>query len=231
MKNFFIRHEMQAQVRPEIENGMHPHIIINGRTYYQIPSAPDYYISKDDHVYSTIKNRELSVNECFATGYLQVWVGRNQPLHRLKYETFVGEIPDGMTVNHINHDIHDNRLENLELVTQRENTNKKAIHETLNELPEGAVEVPQFDYQTPRNVYNIRNLYYFDNRVYERFDTCYRAINPTANNRARVNGVTVALRKLTRLIQQLIRQQRQNQQLQRVIEQLQQRMNNEIMQE
>ena len=99
---------MQQQIREEIINGTHPHIEIYGRVYYQIPSAPDYFISIDDHVYSTRSNRELTVGACIGTGYLQVNVGGNQLLHRLKYETFVGDIPDGMTVNHIDHDTHNN---------------------------------------------------------------------------------------------------------------------------
>lgn len=44
-------------------------------------------------------------------------------VHRLVYEAFVGEIPDGMQVNHINEDKTDNRLENLNLMTPKENTN------------------------------------------------------------------------------------------------------------
>lgn len=43
-------------------------------------------------------------------------------VHRAVLQTFVGEIPEGMQVNHINGVKHDNRLENLELVTASGNT-------------------------------------------------------------------------------------------------------------
>lgn len=44
-------------------------------------------------------------------------------VHRLVWEAFNGKIPDGMQVNHINEIKADNRLENLNLMTPKENSN------------------------------------------------------------------------------------------------------------
>ena len=44
-------------------------------------------------------------------------------VHRLVWETFNGTIPEGLQVNHINEVKIDNRLSNLNLMTQKENIN------------------------------------------------------------------------------------------------------------
>jgi len=52
---------------------------------------------------------------------------KNKYVHRLVYETFVGKIPKGFEINHINHNKSDNRLCNLELVSHSENVRKAFI--------------------------------------------------------------------------------------------------------
>lgn len=44
-------------------------------------------------------------------------------IHRLVYEAFHGKVPEGMQVNHLNERKDDNRLENLNLMTCKENNN------------------------------------------------------------------------------------------------------------
>lgn len=50
--------------------------------------------------------------------YLQICLSKNSKIvnryiHRLVYETFIGDIPNGYDVHHINHNREDNRVENL----------------------------------------------------------------------------------------------------------------------
>lgn len=47
--------------------------------------------------------------------------GKFYSVHRLVYETFFGEIPEGMVIDHINGIRDDNRIENLRCITQSEN--------------------------------------------------------------------------------------------------------------
>lgn len=49
--------------------------------------------------------------------------GKQFRVHRLVYEAFCGEIPSGMEVNHINEVKTDNRLENLNLLSRKDNVN------------------------------------------------------------------------------------------------------------
>lgn len=70
--------------------------------------------------YGKLCNGWLSDN-----GYCLVEISRKKHrLHRVVFEAFRGSIPDGMVVDHLNCVKTDNRLENLEVVTQRENVDR-----------------------------------------------------------------------------------------------------------
>lgn len=61
-------------------------------------------------------------------GYLYIVLykngkGKNCYVSLLVWEAFNGPIPEGMQVNHINENKQDNRLENLNLMTPKENSN------------------------------------------------------------------------------------------------------------
>lgn len=63
-------------------------------------------------------------NPIFLYGYDYVSIGgKAKLLHRLMWESFNGEIPDGMEIDHINTIRTDNRLDNLRLATPKENRN------------------------------------------------------------------------------------------------------------
>jgi len=71
------------------------------------------------------------------SGYLFVNLSNNgktktKKIHQLVAESFLNHIPCGykLVVNHINFNRQDNRVENLEIVTARENTNKKHLDST-----------------------------------------------------------------------------------------------------
>ena len=59
--------------------------------------------------YKTVSLRDIERNKRF-----------HRSVHRLVAEAFLG-VSEVLVVNHINHDRYDNRLENLEWITQQEN--------------------------------------------------------------------------------------------------------------
>lgn len=60
--------------------------------------------------------------KCKRDGYVKVrFDNRLYMAHRIIWESVVGKIPEGMQIDHINHNRSDNRLENLRLVTHIEN--------------------------------------------------------------------------------------------------------------
>ena len=68
------------------------------------------------------------------TGYQRVCLSKDGKkkkfgVHRLVWEAFNGKIPNGLVVNHINECKTDNRLENLNLMTPKENVNWGTGHE------------------------------------------------------------------------------------------------------
>lgn len=87
----------------------------------------DRYIDDDLVIYRWDKNLDKLIQcnqHITATGYMQMRTKLSQNyVHRIIWETFNGEIPDGYQIDHINTIRTDNRLENLRMVTCKENHN------------------------------------------------------------------------------------------------------------
>ena len=103
----------------------------------EYPANSDYSVSSLGRVYSNPrlskaghKRKGIYLKPTLDAGYLKVKIGgKNRTVHQLVAETFLGHKPCGykLVVNHINFDGTDNRLSNLEIVTQRENANQKHL--------------------------------------------------------------------------------------------------------
>jgi hypothetical protein len=68
----------------------------------------------------------------YARGYKRVYFdGKTHGVHRVIWQMFNGDIPDGMQVDHIDCDPSNNRIENLRLVSSRQNAmNRKRKGQT-----------------------------------------------------------------------------------------------------
>lgn len=89
--------------------------------YAEILLPNDYITIIDLENVEMIKNYKWSRN---ANGYVNTKVdGKTIFLHRL-----ITNCPDDMVIDHINHDILDNRKNNLRICTQQENTRNHRLH-------------------------------------------------------------------------------------------------------
>jgi len=100
-----------------------------------IKDYPDYQVSNLGRVKSFKKNKELIMSpQKNVYGYLTIRLSLNgktktKLVHKLVSIAFLNHKPDGLklVVNHKNFIRNDNRVENLEIITQRENSNKKHL--------------------------------------------------------------------------------------------------------
>lgn len=82
------------------------------------------------------KRKEKILKPKLTRGYYEVGLYKNSIrkmylVHRIVWEAFNGQIPEGLQVNHINEVKTDNRLSNLNLMTAKENTNWGSRNERI----------------------------------------------------------------------------------------------------
>lgn len=99
-------------------------IIVNNKTFKQFRDTK-YYISEDGEVYSIFSNIILKPY-ITRDGHKRVDIYHNgkckhEFVHRLVYETWIGQIPNDMQINHIDDDKDNNHVSNLYCGTQKEN--------------------------------------------------------------------------------------------------------------
>ena len=122
---------------------------------------PNYFVNKQGEVFSTKYNKVNKLKPGRTRGgYLQVWVYSNCIkkgilVHRLVAETFIPNLENKPEINHKNSIRNDNRLENLEWSTPKENIN----HAILNGLHNNRGENHYRARLSKEQVLQIRELY------------------------------------------------------------------------
>ena len=124
-----------TKVLPSIRKDGYYHVdrrvMIDGKKYYKHPVFTNYSASKNGDIVcvKNEKQRKMCTNN---SGY-QVFTMYNKQLaktisytqHRFVYEVFNGPVTKFFEIDHINNDRKDNRLNNLQLLTRKENIRKK----------------------------------------------------------------------------------------------------------
>jgi len=97
----------------------------------------EYFTYKDGELISNITNKPYCNRD--RDGYIRVRKnGKEYRAHRLIWELFYGEIPDGYVIDHIDGNVYNNSIENLRLATKLQNTANKS---SLSSLPKGITRV------------------------------------------------------------------------------------------
>lgn len=113
-----------------------------------------YEIHEDGSIISKYYHRPLK-GSMWHNGYItakfKLKDGRRQPIlwHKVIWQYFNGDIPEGMQINHIDEDKTNNALSNLNLMTAEQNSNwgtrNNRISETKTNLPSMSKKVVQID--------------------------------------------------------------------------------------
>lgn len=139
----------------------------------------DRYVTKGGLVYRYDSKQDKLVlcKQSNSNGYC-LCVDSNGKLfrvHRAIYESFVGEIPQGYEIDHINTIRDDNRLENLKCVTHKENNNNTLTRKHNSEARKGKTHSEfgtKFEEHFGITFYENPLLYYKERKWYLKHNKC-----------------------------------------------------------
>ena len=131
------------------------------------------WISKEGLVYRYDKTNDklilCSENEHHGYSWCSGWINNvrfSRPIHRLVWETFKGEIPEGLEIDHIDNNRKNNSLSNLQLVTRAENNKLRFVRgfkstgNKRNYLSVfGKLYYEKYGYSESKNVYQYNKEY------------------------------------------------------------------------
>jgi len=113
--------------KPKLQSRLKEEFIDEPEGLTEIPSAPTYYANREGQIWCYSEKRKrwiqlTSYSNPNNNGYctVQPYIAGKRYIkyvHRLVAETFYGEIPYGFEVHHINHDVTNNSLSNLEIIS------------------------------------------------------------------------------------------------------------------
>ena len=87
---------------------------------------PGYYANVEGEILKVCKTVNRILSGSLREGYIRYCIlGKHYSGHRLIYETFYGEIPENMVIDHIDGNRSNNKLNNLRLVSYSDNAKNR----------------------------------------------------------------------------------------------------------
>ena len=87
---------------------------------------PGYYANVEGEILKVCKTVNRILSGSLREGYIRYCIlGKHYSGHRLIYETFCGEIPENMVIDHIDGNRSNNKLNNLRLVSYSDNAKNR----------------------------------------------------------------------------------------------------------
>ena len=110
---------------------MHPKkVTIEGKSFYIHPIFANYAASKDGEILN-VKTGRILKKKLTDQGYYQFRISdknlikpKNYYIHRFEWECLRGVIPEGFVIDHFDSVKTNNKIENLQLLTLKENVQK-----------------------------------------------------------------------------------------------------------
>ena len=104
-------------------------------TWKLIPDIPGYLVSDMGNVRTLKRNNDRLLTTQRVHGYLRASLWKDgeetrRRVHQLVMLAFVGPVPEGMEVRHLDGSRDNNRLENLAYGTPKENSADRVLHGT-----------------------------------------------------------------------------------------------------
>ena len=141
-----------------------------GNTIYSISNFGNIrrkYKNKDE--YKELKGSKSENSYTLIGGRNYKSLPRKVYVHRFVAENFIGEIPEGYVVHHLDEDIHNNHVDNLKIISHQEHNE---IHRTSNK--------PKLTLDEART---IRKQYFLANLSRAHISRLYKHSSPSAIDR------------------------------------------------
>lgn len=145
-----------------------------------------YYVTEDEDIYNATKDMFYKHDVANTGGYHRVTIERHKFLvHRLVAIAFIPNPQNKPEINHVDCNVNNNNVNNLEWVDRKENNNHTPTYQKrIHNIKRG--QDNNFSKLTEDNVYNIVQMLeegYSNKEIASKFNVCIKSIRNIKNGK------------------------------------------------